>query len=623
MPGEAHKDVPSAVPLQIVVGAPPLSGVVNGVANASSNAAAASSPDPPQGVSTTCECGKAASVVCGGCWSTGYCSRAHQIDGWPKHKDSCKCYKIASSPEIGRYMVAARDVQAGELILQDMALLLGPKMITEPLCLGCYKPTAEGDYLCTICGFPMCSKDCQDVSDHEPECKAIVSSGTKVKVSIFGEINSMYECIMPLRILATKQSCPSVWNKLMTLESHSDKREGTEQYAVTQLTVVDILHRRLKLEPTYSTELIQKVIGIIDTNAFEIRLPESCIQGVYQKGSLLEHNCIPNSHRTFDENLSLVVRAAVNIKRGEHITSCYTDPLSTTINRVEGLRISKYFTCQCSRCLDPTELNTFVSALKCSPCSKKILEEEAEALAKAKGPKSPRGVQRRANPFAPKFAAALLGGNSSQQEDDKPGPWVVPTDPISQNSTWKCLRCGTCQNDEYPNNITEILVEEAEELDQDSNMTIEIYEAFLDKWDHIFHPNHAVFMNIKYALLHLYGTEEGHQMDDLNLAQLTRKEELCRQVLKVADVISPGISRLRGSVQYELYQALYYKARYLFLNGAATSDYSRKTAMDASTALKECIRILCYEPEVQPEGQLGIQAKEEMQTLQQWIKDHV
>lgn len=41
----------------------------------------------------------------------------------------------------------------------------------------------------------------------------------------------------------------------------------------------------------------------------------------------------------------------------------------------------------------------------------------------------------------------------------------------------------------------------------------------------------------------------------------------------------------------------------------------------AMTALKECVRVLSYEPEVQPEGQLGLEAKDEMKQLEEWIKD--
>ena len=35
----------------------------------------------------------------------------------------------------------------------------------------------------------------------------------------------------------------------------------------------------------------------------------------------------------------------------------------------------------------------------------------------------------------------------------------------------------------------------------------------------------------------------------------------------------------------------------------------------------ECARVLGYEPPVQPEGQLGIEAKDEVKQMSKWIED--
>ncbi|XP_069163542.1 uncharacterized protein [Procambarus clarkii] len=599
MPGESHSDVPAAVPLQIALQASGLA-LTNGL-----------SPNSEQPKSINCaECQKPATIVCGGCWQLGFCARDHQITGWVKHRPKCRPWRIGCSSELGRFMVATRDIAPGELLLEDKPLLLGPKMLTEPVCLGCYRPLSNGDHQCRGCGFPICGSQCEGTDDHEAECKAVRDSGIPVKVSVYGDINSMYECITPVRILALRDTDPSVWNKMMALESNSEMRVGTEVAAITQQTVVDIIHDRLKLEE-YDTETIEKVLGVIDTNAFEIRLPDSSILGVYEKASMLEHDCVTNTHRTFDADLNLVVRAAIPIKRGDHLTSCYTDPLTTTSTRQEHLRSSKYFICSCKRCVDPTELKTYVSALKCADCVKKRAEEESQKKSSPQG-KQPAGrgavrggkrggVMSRIS----QFQNAGADGPASSKEggaegDDEPGPWIVPQDPISPSSTWKCLSCGFPTSDDYPDRITEVVAEEAEELEA-SSPTVAQCEAFLEKWNHLFHPDHAIFINVKYALLHLYGSEEGYELDDLTPIHLARKEELCRNVLKVADILVPGISRLRGSVLYELYQSLFYKARALFLVGAATSEQSRKLAMapehpDNPTALNHNSNRGCHPP---------------------------
>lgn len=490
MPGESHSDVPAAVPLQVAVEASALASV---------NGHVSSTNDPPK--TLTCgECNKVATIVCGGCWVVGFCARDHQLTGWPKHRPKCRPWRVSCSSELGRFMVATRDIAAGELLMQDAPLLIGPKMMTEPVCLGCYRP-ANGDYCCRDCGFPLCSSDCEGSEDHEAECSVVRESGIPVRVSMFGEENSLYECITPMRILSLRDKNPSLWNKILSLESNSDMREGTEVAAITQRTVVDIIHNRFQLEDEYDTDTIEKVLGILDTNAFEIRLPDSSILGVYQNASLLEHDCIPNTHRTFDADLNLVVRAAVPIKRGQHLTSCYTDSLSTTSLRQEHLRSTKYFTCGCKRCMDPTELQTFTSALKCSECEEKQ-EEEAKQKRLAERAERGRGGARGAKRGGvasriSQFQSGPQGASSSSkpEEESQTGPWIVPQDPLSPSSIWKCLSCGHPTTDDYPERITSVMQEEAEEVEE-TNPTVETCESFLEKWKSTFHPNHASFLNV-------------------------------------------------------------------------------------------------------------------------------
>jgi len=525
--------------------------------------------------------------ACGGCWQVWYCSTAHQKTGWEKHRRDCKPWKISKHPEIGRYMVATRDMAPGELILSDAPILIGPKQITEPICLACYRPV-DGSYRCKQCGFPMCDKDCAGADTHEPECEAVRDSGTPVKVSLFGENNSLYECITPIRLLALRDSDPSLWRKLIALESHSERRSRTENAAITQRTVVDIIKERLCMDK-YNDEIMAKVLGIIDTNAFEIRLPDSSIQGVFSQGAMLEHSCIPNTHRTFDADLNLVVRASVPIKRGFHLTSCYTDSLTTTMIRQDHLLTSKFFTCRCPRCTDPTELGTNCSAFICSSCPNEA------AMPKKKGKP---GVK----PKAPVIHT------------------VLPEDPCSASSNWVCKTCKKPLDPDYPTRMLSLVSEEADELES-NNPTVKTCEEFLQKWAATFHPNHAIFINIKYALLHLYGSEEKYELIDLSPVHLLRKENLCRQVLAVADLVVPGISRLRGSVLYELYQALFYKTISMYEAKVIDDTIAKKIAKEGYDALVECARVLSYEPPVQPEGQLGIEAKGEIKQMTKWIRD--
>lgn len=63
------------------------------------------------------------------------------------------------------------------------------------------------------------------------------------------------------------------------------------------------------------------------------------------------------------------VRATVDIPRGELLYTAYTFTMQGTSARQAHLKGGKYFTCHCERCVDPTELGTHFSSLKCNKCS--------------------------------------------------------------------------------------------------------------------------------------------------------------------------------------------------------------------------------------------------------------
>jgi hypothetical protein len=62
------------------------------------------------------------------------------------------------------------------------------------------------------------------------------------------------------------------------------------------------------------------------------------------------------------------VRATTAIEKGSQLFSCYTYTLNGTLDRQQHLMEGKYFQCRCERCLDPTELDTHFSSMKCSSC---------------------------------------------------------------------------------------------------------------------------------------------------------------------------------------------------------------------------------------------------------------
>lgn len=65
---------------------------------------------------------------------------------------------------------------------------------------------------------------------------------------------------------------------------------------------------------------------------------------------------------------SIQVRATVDIAAGAMLAASYTYTSSGTATRQEHLRAGKFFTCHCARCLDPSELGTNFSSIRCRKC---------------------------------------------------------------------------------------------------------------------------------------------------------------------------------------------------------------------------------------------------------------
>lgn len=173
---------------------------------------------------------------------------------------------------------------------------------------------------------------------------------------------------MVIRCLYQKYNNPDVWAKLISLESHCENRRGGSKYQADKIWVVDYLHRFFKLNPDeYSTDEILKVCGIIQVNGHEVPLTDAPYVAIYDTGSMLEHSCVPNCSKTFTSNGHLLIRTRnINIKKGEHLSISYTDPLWGTAQRLAHLADTKFFVCKCPRCSDPTELGTYYSGVKCT-----------------------------------------------------------------------------------------------------------------------------------------------------------------------------------------------------------------------------------------------------------------
>ena len=212
-------------------------------------------------------------------------------------------------------MVAARNIKAGEIILAEAPLVLGPAQTTMPVCLACYVPV-DGSYKCPRSGWPLCGPTCSKAIAKNPEVVVPSQCEAQFEIEDYYKPSYMYECIIVLRALLLQKQAPAKYKALMSLESHIEERRGTEVWTKTKENVIDIMKKSLGVmvfeaicpELDFSDETIQKIQGILDTNKKEIRLSQSDVEALYATACLLEHSCRPNVKITFEKDYSVAER---------------------------------------------------------------------------------------------------------------------------------------------------------------------------------------------------------------------------------------------------------------------------------------------------------------------------
>lgn len=358
-------------------------------------------------------------------------------------------------------MIAKRDIKAGEVILREHPCVVGPKITSLPMCLGCHKTIAAPAfdfYKCSKCSWPMCGESCEILESHVEECKLMTAKSFKSPIKFSGstKIESSYCVIVPLRVILLKFSNPKAYETVMSLVSHLDQRIHTKLYDALRVNLVPFIRDFLKISD-YSEKEILNIAGILDTNCFDIVLPATHIRGrgIYPLTAMMAHECVPNTKLFVDGNLEMKVIACETIKKGEMILTSYTHPLKTTIERRHQLKEAKCFDCVCPRCKDPTELGTFASSIQCLEC--------------------PSGI-------------------------------LISNDPLENSADWQC---NSCHVKFSANRIIPVLSKARGCLGALNKKSIDDCERFLMQFNGILPPLSVFNIDVKFALCLLYGNVGG------------------------------------------------------------------------------------------------------------------
>ncbi|XP_030387506.1 uncharacterized protein LOC115634090 isoform X2 [Scaptodrosophila lebanonensis] len=395
--------------------------------------------------------------------------------------------------------------------------------------------------------------DCDEHDDFE--CKFFsTGAGCAINKDLLVKnygVCALLKLLLLLENPETRANCQTLIEKPIKLEDYRHNDGGMWQEHEEQLVkpiMSSGLPEAIKFQEVTS-DLIHAYCIRIDSHAFEVTARDGdTLKGVYICGASLPHHCVPNTVLALDEQFNMKLYAAVPLKAGDIIYNSYTNPLMGTTQRQHQLRLSRHQECSCSRCLDPTELGTHMSSMKCRQC---------------------------------------------------PGGYAICD--LSGSGDWVCEGCGAvlpaAEVHELLAEVGAALVEVQGELP--------VFEALLAQYKPLLHPNHFLLLDIKQNIASiLRAAILMNSLAEPCKKLLERRVQLCGDLLPVTRAVVPGISKLYAIALFEFLLASVDLSEMQF----AESDVTKQEYVAQLTRLraigKEALDLLRLEPENSAEGYL-------------------
>ncbi|XP_076223616.1 uncharacterized protein LOC116430906 isoform X2 [Nomia melanderi] len=152
-------------------------------------------------------------------------------------------YNVARSEKLGRYLQSAKNLTAGEVILREKPIAVGPTISSNDyVCFACLRFLPKirklSQYLCSKCNVaPLCGTACEGQPKyHTPdECEMFKNN----KDLLSSNIVDIIGVLLPLRLWLLKQRDPVLWGQVESMESHVDKRRNTSVWKDREENVIN------------------------------------------------------------------------------------------------------------------------------------------------------------------------------------------------------------------------------------------------------------------------------------------------------------------------------------------------------------------------------------------------
>ena len=142
----------------------------------------------------------------------------------------------------GRSLVATRQMEVGDIVLEERPVAWGPRQVSGVCCVACCCPLPYTAIVwCQACSLPLCSHSCPLAALHSPECQLMSHAREMLILNSDKDVQQVYYFLTVLRCLWLRDNLPHQWAAVLKLVSNLEVRRGSRVYNFNQTYVVDTL----------------------------------------------------------------------------------------------------------------------------------------------------------------------------------------------------------------------------------------------------------------------------------------------------------------------------------------------------------------------------------------------
>lgn len=139
-----------------------------------------------------------------------------------------------------------------------------------------------------------------------------------------------------------------------------------------------------------------------------------------------------------------------------------------------------------------------------------------------------------------------------------------------------------------------------------NKLRAENLEHILCKYSTVLHENHSILTSIRQQLIEMYGRVDGYLYNTMPAILLDRKIDMCLHVMRILNVLNPGLTRSRALLQFEMHIPLVLSSRArLEANEIDGEDY-KQVIKECICMLETCSDVLRWEDVGSAEGKIYI-----------------